>query len=337
MHRLSDYDFDLPPELIAQEPLRDRAASRLLHLDRNSGEVSHRVFRDCVNLLQSGDVLVLNNTRVSALRLLGEKPNGGAVEFLLLTEFADGAFEALVRPGKSLRPGARARFGESLEAEIEGDLGQGRRKVRFSSTGDLRAEIDRAGMVPLPPYIVKSLQDPERYQTVYGVVPGSSAAPTAGLHFTREVLEQLQAKGVVTAWVTLHVGIDTFRPVLTEDVRSHVMHGEWCEVPVVTANKVNTSRGRVIAVGTTSVRTLESFAVGNRTVEPGAKVSDIYVVPGFDFQVVDGMFTNFHMPKTTMMLMISALAGRDAVMAAYRQAIAEGYRFLSFGDSMLIL
>lgn len=337
MERLSDYDYDLPEELIAQRPREDRAASRLLHLEREIGEVHHRAFRDVLNILERGDLLVMNDTRVSAVRLLGHKPSGGAVEALLIKELADGEFEALLRPGRRLKPGAAIEFEGGLDAIVVEELDEGRKRLRFAAAPDLNERLRQHGLAPLPPYIRETLRDKERYQTVYGQHPGSAAAPTAGLHFTPEVLQALDKKGVQTARVTLHVGLDTFRPVQAENVDEHKIHGETCVLPQETASKIDDSSGRIIAVGTTSVRTLETFAVGKRQVETGERVSRLFIRPGYEFRVVDGMFTNFHMPRTTMLMMISAMAGRENVMRAYAEAVRERYRFLSFGDSMLIL
>lgn len=337
MERLSDYDYHLPEELIAQVPLEDRSASRLLHLERGSGDIHHRSFRDVVDLLDPGDLLVMNDTRVSAVRLFGEKPTGGSVEALLLREQAPNVYEALLKPGRRLRIGAEMRFPGDLHAVVVEELDEGRKLIRFSEVENLPARLDAHGMAPLPPYIHARLADKERYQTVYGAFAGSAAAPTAGLHFTRETLERLAAKGVQTARVTLHVGLDTFRPVQVEDPSLHPIHGERCVLSQETAAKIAESSGRIIGVGTTTVRTLESFANGRRSVSHGEQTSRLFIRPGYDFQVVDGMFTNFHMPCTTMLMMISAMAGRDNVMLAYEAATQEKYRFLSFGDSMLIL
>lgn len=337
MDRLSDYDYHLPEERIAQTPLEDRAASRLLYLHRDTGAVEHRMFREVTEILRPGDLLVLNDTRVSALRLEGRKPTGGAVEALLLHERGPGLYEALVRPGRRLHPGARIEFGEGLGAEVERETEDGARLLRFDPVPDLRARLAAVGHVPLPPYIHAALADAERYQTVYSREAGSAAAPTAGLHFTPEILAALAEKGVRAARVTLHVGIDTFRPVMNEDLSLHQMHGEECEVPPETAEAIARCEGRVVAVGTTTVRTLETFARGRRQVEAGRTVSRIFIRPGYDFRVVDGMFTNFHLPKTTMLMMISALARREWILDAYAEAVEKSYRFLSFGDSMLIV
>jgi S-adenosylmethionine:tRNA ribosyltransferase-isomerase len=321
--------------LIAQVPLADRAGSRLLHLDRQTGLVEHLKFRDAVDLLHEGDLLVLNDTRVSALRLQGVKPTGGSVEALLLGGTAP-EYDALVRPGKRLHPGAEIHF-EDLKATVVSEQEDGLRRLRFEDRADLVERINALGQTPLPPYIHERLGDKERYQTVYGRNPGSAAAPTAGLHFTEEVLDAVKAKGCEIAYVTLHVGLDTFRPVQVEDLSDHRMHGEACSISDETAETINRCAGRIIAVGTTAVRTLESFAVSKGKVHSGSKISCLFIKPGFKFQIVDGMFTNFHLPKTTMLVMLSALCGRDTVLSAYDQAVKQGYRFLSFGDSMLVL
>lgn len=337
MERLSDYSYDLPEELIAQTPLADRASSRLLHLERATGVVHHRQFRDSVDLLREGDLLVLNDTRVDAVRLYGHKETGGAVEALLLREEAPERYEALVRPGKRLKVGARAIFPGDLVAHVEEERPEGRKLLRFEPRPDLKDRLAEHGLAPLPPYIHTPLHDRERYQTVYAAHAGSAAAPTAGLHFTPEILETLRKRGVQTTHVTLHVGLDTFRPMTAEDPSQHPIHGERCGISQDSASKIIESSGRIIAVGTTSVRTLETFAVGDRRVETGERLSTLFIRPGYRFRIVDGMFTNFHMPHTTMLMMLSALAGREAVMGAYAEAVQERYRFLSFGDSMLIL
>ena len=330
MDRLSNYDYHLPDELIAQVPLDDRASARLLHLDRRTGEVGHQQFRDILKILQPGDTLVVNNTRVSAVRLFGQRPSGGQVEALLLQAISPGEYEALMRPGKRLKPGSEIHFG-ALTGTITGDLTDGRKSIRI----DGRPED--VGEVPLPPYIHEQLANPERYQTVYADPIGSAAAPTAGLHFTPEILSQLEAMGVRIAKVTLHVSIDTFRPIQTDVLDDHVMHGEWCKILPEAAALINSAPGRIIAVGTTSVRTLESMAIGPRQVKSGIEVTKIFIRPGYKFRVTDGMFTNFHLPKTSMLAMISAMASIESVFRAYDEAIKQRYRFLSFGDSMLIL
>jgi S-adenosylmethionine:tRNA ribosyltransferase-isomerase len=453
--RLSDFDYDLPEELIAQTPLTDRAASRLLHLNPESGEVRHQMFRDVVDILQSGDVLVLNNTRVNAWRFRGKKLTGGEVEILCLNEVRAGVFESLIKPAKRLKPGATFELGLGVVGTI---LAGGEDPVRIVQLtcpdGNLNEKLCQIGEIPLPPYITEKLEDSERYQTVFSNSNGSAAAPTAGLHFTQDILDQLVAKGVKIVTVTLHVGIDTFRPIQVDDVTDHQMHGEVCEVSPEAADVINstlaarsadihskssqvstnqcvgsqdtnsstegdsssdsntverpnnvptettisleqtdpgrvtygsqvvgsslspsenewetpgqiettksprsltraTQEGeplratspqapelqtpRIIAVGTTAVRTLETFANECGTITPGRQVSRIFITPGYQFQVVDGMFTNFHFPRTTMLLMISALSSREQILNAYQQAVKEKYRFLSFGDSMLLL
>ena len=333
--RLSDYDYELPDELIAQTPLEDRAASRLLVLHREGG-IEHRQFRDVLELLEPGDLLVLNDTRVSAVRLFGHRETGGAVEALLLQELLPGRFEAMVKPAKRLKVGTHVRFGD-LIATVTEELEEGLRVLSFDDDPNLSERLNEAGMVPLPPYIHERLADRERYQTVYGARAGSAAAPTAGLHFTDEILESLRERGVRTATVTLHDSIDTFRPVQVENLDEHRMHGERCAIPTETGEAIANAPGRIIAVGTTTVRTLETMATGPRQVSAGQTTSKLFIRPGFDFQVIDGMFTNFHLPKTTMLLMISALAGKQNILDAYRAAVEDRYRFLSFGDSMLIV
>ncbi|HTQ11789.1 MAG TPA: tRNA preQ1(34) S-adenosylmethionine ribosyltransferase-isomerase QueA [Fimbriimonadaceae bacterium] len=344
--RIEELDYDLPEEAIAQTPLADRAASRLLWLHRASGVVEDRSFRDAVDILQPGDLLVLNDTRVTAIRLIGEKPTGGKVELLLLKETAPGEYEALAKPGKRLQPGTEVSFegpdsfaGQTLplRARILANLAEGRKLVRFHPDPNLQKRLRQIGRVPLPPYITHEIEDPERYQTVYSQTAGSAAAPTAGLHFTREILDRLRAKGVETATVSLDVGLDTFRPITSEEPTLHSIHGETCHLPEDTKRAVEAAMGRIVAVGTTAVRTLESFAAGPRRLRTGSMQTRLFITPGYEFQIVDGMFTNFHLPRTTMLLMIFALAGQDAVRAAYRHAVDSGYRFLSFGDSMLIL
>lgn len=336
MVRASDLDYHLPEDLIAQEPLADRAGSRLLWL--SSQGIQHRTFRDITEILRPGDTLVFNNTKVSALRLYGARESGGQVEALLFgATGVPGRFRAMTKPAKKLKPGTKALFEQGLEAEVVEDLGEGFKVLDFGEAPDLEDRLRQAGLAPLPPYIHKKLEDQGRYQTVYAQVPGSAAAPTAGLHFTPELLAELEAMGVRRAEVTLDVSVDTFRPMTADDPSDHMMHGERCSISEEAAELINSAPGRIIAVGTTSVRTLETFAAGRKQVRAGEVVSRIFIVPGSEFQVVDGMFTNFHMPRTTMMLMISALAGVEPILSAYREAVAEKYRFLSFGDSMLIL
>lgn len=329
--RLSELDFDLPEELIAQTPLADRAASRLLHLERASGAVTHLAFRDVPQILREGDLLVVNDTRVDAVRLRARRTTGGLMEVLLVEETAPGAWHALARGARKLSPGEVLGFdGSSATAVVAGRAGE---FVRL----EFPAGLPEGGETPLPPYIRERLADAERYQTVFSAHDGSAAAPTAGLHFTPEILSGLAGAGVGLARVTLHVGVDTFRPLETEDLTEHRMHGERAVVSPETAEAVARATGRIVAVGTTSVRTLEAFATGPRRLEAGARRVDPFIRPGWEWRVVDGMFTNFHLPRTTMLAMLSALAGRDAVMAAYAEAIRERYRWASFGDAMLIV
>lgn len=337
MDQLSHYDYQLPDELIAQTPLEDRASSRLLHLGKPTGEIHDRVFRDVLGLLQPDDLLVWNDTRVTALRLFGQKPTGGSVEALLLQETSPGAFTALVKPGKRLKPGAKIEFSGGLVAEVTRDLEEPIKELRFEPVPNLNERLREFGQVPLPPYIHEVLADPERYQTVYAQSGGSAAAPTAGLHFTPEIIQSLKEKGVGMARVTLDVSLDTFRPVMVESLDEHKMHGEICRIPEETAQAISECKGRIIAVGTTTARTLESFAVERRRVEAGEMRTSIFIRPGYEWRILDGLFTNFHMPKTTMLMMISALAGNQNIVRAYDHAIQHRYRFLSFGDSMLIL
>lgn len=335
--RLSDFSYDLPPDRIAQTAAEPRDASRLLVLHRSTGALEHRVFRDLPNLLEPGDLLVLNDSRVLPARLLGRKTSGGRAEVLLLRPLDGREWEALVFPGRRLRPDseivfgqdeARLRIGERTEA--------GGRKVRFEGDLPVEAVLSRFGQMPLPPYIHDYHGDPERYQTVYARAPGSAAAPTAGLHFTPELLAHIQARGVGITQVTLHVGLDTFRPIKTDDVAQHVMHSEEFEIPEEAAEAVSAARGRVIAVGTTVVRALESAVEGGR-VTAGRRATRLFIRPGDRFQVVDGMVTNFHLPRSTLLVLVAAFAGRETVLDAYRTAIREGYRFYSFGDAMLIV
>lgn len=337
-------DYELPPDRIAQDPLEDRTASRLLHLDLGSGQITDRVFRDVGEVLQSDDLLVLNDTRVTALRLIGSKPSGGAVELLVIKRLEGDEFEALARPGKRLQPGAVVHIEAGFSAEVVSNLEEGRKRIRFVGD-DWEEALTRAGRVPLPPYIHRNLDQPERYQTEYSnrdqtlLQPnqGSAAAPTAGLHFTTELLQQLGVMGVQIARVTLDVGLDTFRPMTTDDPLQHSIHGETCHISVEAARQINTATGRIIAVGTTATRTLESFAIGSKEVKSGDMDTRIFITPGYKFKIIDGMFTNFHMPRTTMLMMLAALVGPTAIQAAYRHAVTHNYRFLSFGDSMLIL
>ena len=341
--RTTDFDYDLPVELIAQRPLLERASSRLLVLHHKTGDIEHRQFCDVVPYLNPGDCLVLNDTRVLPARLLGRKEMGTAVvEMVLLKPTASGAeWEVLAKPGKRLQPGSRVIFGDGeLIAEVLSVTEAGGKLVRFLCEGDLYAVFDRLGQMPLPPYIKEKLEDKERYQTVYSRHLGSSAAPTAGLHFTPQLLDELQEKGVSLAFLTLHVGLGTFRPVQVEDLSEHVMHSEYYELTSETAEKINNARrsgNKVVAVGTTSVRTLETIAEDNGFVKPASGWTDIFIYPPYKFKTVDALITNFHLPKSTLIMLVAALAGRENVLAAYTEAVKEQYRFFSFGDAMLIL
>ncbi len=336
--KTSDYYFDLPQELIAQDPLKDRASSRLLVMDKSTGEVQHRIFSDIKEYLRPGDTLVLNNTKVIPARLLGTKEGTGAnVEILLLKRLSSTQWETLVRPGKKLRPGARVVFGDgSLRAVILDILEEGNRLVEFEYEGVFEEVLDRLGEMPLPPYITHKLEDKNRYQTVYAKYEGSAAAPTAGLHFTQELLEEIRTMGVRTAFVTLHVGLGTFRPVKVDDVKSHHMHTEWYNVSEEAAELINRTHAeghRVICVGTTSCRTVESAADENGIVKAGCDDTSIFIYPGYKFKVMDALITNFHLPESTLVMLVSAFAGREKVLSAYEEAIREKYRFFSFGDA----
>ena len=336
-----DFDYYLPPELIAQTPLKDRAASRLLVLDRESGVMEHKHFYDIYDRLHAGDCLVMNNTRVIPARLYGVKEGtGGKIEFLLLKRLNDTDWEIILRPGRKARPGSRFVFGDgALRAEVLEVKEDGNRIVRFFFQGIWEEVLDRLGEMPLPPYIKEKLEDKERYQTVYSKVEGSAAAPTAGLHFTKELLDKLQKKGVRQAYLTLHVGLGTFRPVSAEHVEDHKMHSEYYEVPRETAEMINRTRkegGRIIAVGTTSVRTLETVAEPDGTIPACSGNTEIFIYPGYRFKAVDGLITNFHLPESTLMMLVSALAGKENIFRAYEEAVRERYRFFSFGDAMYI-
>ena len=334
--KTSDFDFYLPEELIAQTPLERRDSSRLLTLDKCTGEIAHRHFYELPQLLRPGDCLVLNNSRVLPARL----PGGGACEVLLLTDKGDGLWECLVRPGRKLKPGAQVSFGEGrLTATVEAEASGGNRLVRFHYQGIFLEVLEELGKMPLPPYIKEELQDNERYQTVYSKINGSAAAPTAGLHFTPELLRQIQEMGVKLCYVTLHVGLGTFRPVKAEDISEHEMHSEYCMIPEETARTINETKrngGRVICVGTTSCRTVESFAAEDGTLKESAGWTSIFIYPGYRFKVLDALVTNFHLPQSTLIMLVSALAGREHVLSAYEEAVKERYRFFSFGDAMFI-
>ena len=338
--KTSDFNFDLPEELIAQTPLQKRDASRLMLLDKTTGEVEHRHFYELPSFLCPGDCLVMNDSRVLPARLLGSRSTGGAVEVLLLRDHGDGLWECLTRPGRKTQPGTELSFGGGeLTATVEALAEDGKRMVRFSWEGIFLEVLEQLGRMPLPPYIKEELQDAERYQTVYSRVPGSAAAPTAGLHFTPELLGQIRAMGVKECFVTLHVGLGTFRPVKAEQLEQHEMHSEFCIIPEETARIVTETRragGRVIAVGTTSCRTLESFAQPDGTLQPASGWTNIFIYPGYRFKCVDALVTNFHLPESTLIMLVSALAGREHVLSAYRQAVENRYRFFSFGDAMFI-
>ena len=339
--KTSDFDFYLPEELIAQTPLERRDSSRLLTLDKCTGEIAHRHFYELPQLLRPGDCLVLNNSRVLPARLIGHRlPGGGACEVLLLTDKGDGLWECLVRPGRKLNPGAQVSFGEGhLTATVEAEASGGNRLVRFHYQGIFLEVLEELGKMPLPPYIKEELQDNERYQTVYSKINGSAAAPTAGLHFTPELLRQIQEMGVKLCYVTLHVGLGTFRPVKAEDISEHEMHSEYCMIPEETARTINETKrngGRVICVGTTSCRTVESFGAEDGTLKESAGWTSIFIYPGYRFKVLDALVTNFHLPQSTLIMLVSALAGREHVLSAYEEAVKERYRFFSFGDAMFI-
>lgn len=337
----SDFYFDLPQELIAQDPLTDRSASRLLVLKKETGEVQHHIFKEIIDYLNPGDCLVLNNTKVIPARLLGEKEDtGAAVEVLLLKRREKDVWETLVKPGKKAKPGTRLVFGDGLlKAEVVETVEEGNRLIRFEYEGIWEEVLDRLGEMPLPPYITHKLQDKNRYQTVYAKYEGSAAAPTAGLHFTTELLKQIEEKGIKLAYVTLHVGLGTFRPVKEENVLNHHMHSEYYEVTEETAQMINAAKqagGRIICVGTTSCRTVESASDETGNVVAGCGNTQIFIYPGYRFKVLDGLITNFHLPESTLVMLVSALAGRENVLNAYQEAIKEKYRFFSFGDAMFI-
>ena len=339
--KTSDFYYDLPQELIAQTPLDKRDASRLMTLDRVTGETAHHHFYELPDFLRPGDCLILNDSRVLPARLLGQRlPGGGACEVLLLIDRGEKTWECLVRPGRKMRTGAKLSFGNGeLTAEVVEELPDGNRMVRFDYEGIFLEVLERLGKMPLPPYIKEELQDQERYQTVYSKVVGSAAAPTAGLHFTPELLEQIAAKGVGIGYVTLHVGLGTFRPVKEEQITDHEMHSEYCVISQETADLINRTKangGRCICVGTTSCRTLESWAAEDGHMEAKAGWTNIYIYPGYQFKVMDALVTNFHLPESTLIMLVSAFAGREHVLAAYQEAVKERYRFFSFGDAMFI-
>lgn len=337
----SDFYFDLPEELIAQDPLEDRSSSRLLVLDKETGETSHHIFKEVINYLNPGDCLVLNNTKVIPARLIGHKEDtGAAIEVLLLKRKENDIWETLVKPGKKCKPGTKIVFGEGLlHATVLKTVEDGNRLIQFSYEGIFEEILDKLGEMPLPPYITHKLQDKNRYQTVYAKYEGSAAAPTAGLHFTKELLRQIEEKGIDIAYVTLHVGLGTFRPVKVDNILEHHMHSEFYQVTKEAADKINKAKKeghRVICVGTTSCRTVESAADENGMVKEGCDNTEIFIYPGYKFKVLDALITNFHLPESTLVMLVSALAGREHILNAYEEAIREKYRFFSFGDAMLI-
>ena len=340
--KTSDFNYDLPEELIAQTPLERRDASRLLTLDRATGAIEHRQFSELRSLLRPGDCLVMNDSRVLPARLFGRLPTGGAIEVVLLRDLGCGVWECLTRPGRKMKLGTRVYFGDgaaTLTAVVEDITEGGNRHLRFEYEGVFLEILERLGRMPLPPYIHEELADSERYQTVYSREVGSAAAPTAGLHFTPELLAELERDGVETAFLTLHVGLGTFRPVKVESIESHEMHSEYCVVSSAAAEKINAAKargGRIIAVGTTSCRTLESAAGEDGVVRELAAFTNIFIYPGYKFRCIDALVTNFHLPESTLIMLVSALAGRENVLCAYETAVRERYRFFSFGDAMLI-
>ena len=339
--KTNDFYYDLPEELIAQDPLEDRSSSRLLVLDKKTGETEHHVFREIVNYLDPGDCLVINDTKVIPARLIGAKEETGAkIEVLLLKRGADDVWETLVKPGRKAKPGTRISFGDGLlTGEVVDIVDEGNRLIHFEYEGIFEEILDRLGQMPLPPYITHQLKDKDRYNTVYAEHPGSAAAPTAGLHFTPELLDKIREKGVDIAHVTLHVGLGTFRPVKADDVENHHMHSEFYMIDETAAEKINRAKEngkRVICVGTTSCRTIESAADENGRLKACSGWTDIFIYPGYQFKILDALITNFHLPESTLVMLVSALAGRDHVLVAYEEAVRERYRFFSFGDAMFI-
>ncbi len=336
----SDFYYDLPPELIAQTPIEKRDSSRLMHLDKETGAIGHFLFHDLPKLLRPGDCLVLNDSRVLPARLIGRRETGGAVEVVLLRDRGDGVWECLTRPGRKTREGVKLIFGDGeLKGSVLETIEGGNRLIKFEYDGIFLEVLERLGRMPLPPYIHEELQDAERYQTVYSRVTGSAAAPTAGLHFTEELLDEIRAMGVKVCFVTLHVGLGTFRPVKAEEIEDHEMHAEYCVISAETAETINNTKragGRIVAVGTTSCRTLESRAEADGTLREFAGFTNIFIYPGYTFKCIDALVTNFHLPESTLIMLVSALAGRENVLRAYAEAIRERYRFFSFGDAMFI-
>lgn len=340
--KTSDFFFELPQELIAQDPLTDRSASRLLYLDREDGHITHRRFKDLKDYLRPGDCLVINDTKVLPARLYGRKiDTDAAVELLLLKRREGDVWETLVKPGKKAKPGCRLSFGDGLlTGEVTDVVEDGNRLIHFTYEGIFEEILDQLGEMPLPPYITHKLEDKSRYQTVYARQEGSAAAPTAGLHFTNPLLEEIRSAGVKIAHITLHVGLGTFRPVKVENVKEHHMHSEFYQIDEEQAQTINQTKadgGRIIAVGTTSCRTLESAVDEKGFLHPGSGWTDIFIYPGYSFRMIDGLVTNFHLPESTLLMLVSALAGRERILAAYEEAVKERYRFFSFGDAMLIL
>ena len=338
--KTSDFMYDLPERLIAQTPLPQRDASRLLVLDKSTGQTGHRHFYDLPEYLRPGDCMVLNDSRVIPARLIGTRATGGATEVVLLRDLGEGRWECLTRPGRKMRPGASVSFGDGeLTGTVESVAEGGNRIIRFNYEGIFLEVLERLGRMPLPPYIKQQLDDPERYQTVYSAHPGSAAAPTAGLHFTQELLQRIRDMGVKVCFVTLHVGLGTFRPVQVENVEDHEMHSEFCTVPAETAKAVNDTKaagGRIVAVGTTSCRTLESFTGQDGVLRADSGWTDIFIYPGYQFKCIDALVTNFHLPGSTLVMLVSALAGRENILRAYAEAVEKEYRFFSFGDAMFI-
>lgn len=340
--KTSDFYYDLPEELIAQDPLEDRSGSRLLVLDKETGEIKHRMFRDITEYLQPGDCMVINDTKVIPARLIGSKIGTDAkIEVLLLKRKENDVWETLVKPGRKAKPGTRISFGDGLlVGEVIDVVEEGNRLIHFEYEGIFEEILDRLGQMPLPPYITHQLQDRDRYNTVYAVHEGSAAAPTAGLHFTPELLEEIQEKGIEIARVTLHVGLGTFRPVKVDDVTEHHMHSEFYQIDEEAAGKINRAKdngGRVVCVGTTSCRTIESAADENGRLKACSGWTEIFIYPGYQFKILDCLITNFHLPESTLIMLVSALAGKEHVLAAYEEAVKERYRFFSFGDAMLIV
>ena len=338
--KTQDFWYDLPPELIAQTPLPRRDASRLLMLDRETGEMIHGHFTDIAQCLRPGDCLVMNDSRVLPARLLGNRPTGGAAELLLLRDLGGNRWECLAKPARKLTLGQEVLFGQGeLVGKVVQELPEGGRIVEFSYQGIFLEVLDRLGKMPLPPYIKEGLGDRERYQTVYSRETGSAAAPTAGLHFTKELLEKIREMGVSEAFITLHVGLGTFRPVKAEDISQHHMHSELCRINEETASLLNRTRergGRIVCVGTTSCRTLESLVGEDGRFSPGSRWTDIFIYPGYRFKAMDALITNFHLPESTLVMLVSAFAGRERILTAYREAVRQRYRFFSFGDAMFI-